>query len=85
MPGSKPPHLPQFLIIRVTSVSVGSMSTAVVKLQWILRVVAVCSVVSLSLGKSSLAVDYIHYDYQCVNYTMVVYSHCIELSGHSRH
>ena len=83
MSASKPPHLPQFLIIRVTRV--GSMSTAVVKLQWILRVVAVCSVVSLSLGKSSLAVDYIHYDYQCVNYTMVVYSHCIELSGHSRH
>ena len=39
-----------------------------------LRVVAVCSIASLSLGNSSIAVDYIHYDYQFVNYTMAVYS-----------
>ena len=50
---------------------IGSMSlTAVVSFrQWILRIVVVCSVINLSLGKSSIAVDY-----QFVNYNVAAYS-----------
>ena len=49
--------------------------TAVLSLQqWILRIVVVCSVINLSLGKSSITVDYTHYDYQFVNYNVAAYT-----------